>query len=159
MTGDPIVQDQVIATIISPDLNNRLAQERTVLQRLSLDFERQEIETRSTLLNIRQTLEAAAVDVELARNHVDEAHVGQHYALWMEDKAPGSWRNYFMPTNSDDLPEPEGFPLPVSAFQRKPRPRSDCEPLNFINSSNRKSQRDYLLCKVTLMSIAKSEAH
>jgi HlyD family secretion protein len=66
--GDPIMQDQVIATIISPDLNNQLAQERTILQRLSLDFERQEIETRTTLLNIRQTLEAAAVDVELARN-------------------------------------------------------------------------------------------
>ena len=66
--GDPIEQDQVVATIISPELDNQLAQERTILQRLSLDFERQEIETRSTLLNIRQTLEAAAVDVELARS-------------------------------------------------------------------------------------------
>jgi HlyD family secretion protein len=67
--GDPIVQDQLVATIISPELENQLAQERTILQRLSLDFERQDIETRTTLLNNQQTLEAAAVDLELARSN------------------------------------------------------------------------------------------
>lgn len=46
--------------------------------------------------------------VELARNHVDEAHVGQHYALWMEEKAPGAWRDYFMPT-AESSPEHEGY--------------------------------------------------
>lgn len=34
--------------------------------------------------------------VELARNHTDEAHVGQHYALWMEDKGLHNWRDYFL---------------------------------------------------------------
>ena len=34
--------------------------------------------------------------VELARNHTDEAHVGQHYALWMEDNGLRSWRDYFL---------------------------------------------------------------
>lgn len=33
--------------------------------------------------------------VELARNHADEAHVGQHYALWMEEKGLTNWRDYF----------------------------------------------------------------
>jgi arylsulfatase A-like enzyme len=33
--------------------------------------------------------------VELARNHTDEAHVGQHYALWMEQKGYPNWRDYF----------------------------------------------------------------
>lgn len=66
--GDPVIQDQVVATIVSPELNNRLEQERTILQRLSLDFERQQIETRTTLLTNRQTLETAAVDLELARS-------------------------------------------------------------------------------------------
>ncbi len=33
--------------------------------------------------------------VELARNHVDEAHVGQHYAIWMEEKGLSNWRDYF----------------------------------------------------------------
>jgi uncharacterized sulfatase len=41
--------------------------------------------------------------VELARNHTDEAHVGQHYAIWMEEKGLANWRDYFRPptgTNS-----------------------------------------------------------
>ncbi|MFO7871481.1 MAG: sulfatase-like hydrolase/transferase [Kiritimatiellia bacterium] len=33
--------------------------------------------------------------VELARNHTDESHVGQHYGIWMEEKAPGQWQKYF----------------------------------------------------------------
>ncbi len=32
--------------------------------------------------------------VELARNHTDEAHIGQHYALWMEEKG-FDWRKHF----------------------------------------------------------------
>jgi len=42
--------------------------------------------------------------VELARNHTDEAHVGQHYALWMEENGLANWRDYFRPptgNNSD----------------------------------------------------------
>jgi uncharacterized sulfatase len=32
---------------------------------------------------------------ELARNHTDEGHVGQHYALWMEEKGLAHWREHF----------------------------------------------------------------
>ncbi len=35
--------------------------------------------------------------VELARNHADEGHVGQHYALWMEQHGLDNWRDYFFP--------------------------------------------------------------
>lgn len=35
--------------------------------------------------------------VELARNHTDEAHAGQHYALWLEEKGCKDWRQYFRP--------------------------------------------------------------
>jgi arylsulfatase A-like enzyme len=35
--------------------------------------------------------------VELARNHTNEAHAGQHYALWMEEKGCANWRDYFLP--------------------------------------------------------------
>jgi arylsulfatase A-like enzyme len=42
-------------------------------------------------------------DFELARNHTDEAHVGQHYALWMESKGLNNWRDYFSkPTGNMD---------------------------------------------------------
>jgi len=41
--------------------------------------------------------------IELARNHTDEAHVGQHYALWMEEKGLDNWRDYFRsPTGNND---------------------------------------------------------
>ncbi len=53
--------------------------------------------------------------VELARNHADEAHVGQHYAIWMEENGLTNWRDYFRPpTGNNDLlhhkwPIPEQF--------------------------------------------------
>lgn len=34
---------------------------------------------------------------ELARNHTTEFLVGQHYAIWMEDKGLENWRDYFEP--------------------------------------------------------------
>ncbi|MCY3799138.1 MAG: sulfatase-like hydrolase/transferase [Chloroflexi bacterium] len=34
--------------------------------------------------------------IELARNHTDEAHVGQHYALWMEENGLSNWRDYYL---------------------------------------------------------------
>jgi arylsulfatase A-like enzyme len=37
--------------------------------------------------------------VELARNHTDESHAGQHYAIWMEEKGYTNWRDYFVPNN------------------------------------------------------------
>lgn len=33
--------------------------------------------------------------VELARNHTSEAHVGQHYALWLQERCGDDWRRYF----------------------------------------------------------------
>ncbi|GAB5559814.1 MAG: sulfatase-like hydrolase/transferase [Synoicihabitans sp.] len=32
---------------------------------------------------------------ELARNHADESHAGQHYALWMEEQGLTDWRKHF----------------------------------------------------------------
>lgn len=41
--------------------------------------------------------------VELARNHTDEAHVGQHYAAWLEKKGAVCWRDWFRkPTGHSD---------------------------------------------------------
>ena len=41
--------------------------------------------------------------VELTRNHTDEAHVGQHYALWMEENGAKDWRNWFQkPTGTHE---------------------------------------------------------
>ncbi len=33
--------------------------------------------------------------VEVARNHADESHAGQHYAIWLEEKGLTNWLDYF----------------------------------------------------------------
>ncbi|MDA1139492.1 MAG: sulfatase-like hydrolase/transferase [Planctomycetota bacterium] len=53
--------------------------------------------------------------IELARNHADEAHAGQHYGIWMEENGLPDWKDHFQewPPNRDaprrqhswDLPE------------------------------------------------------
>nr|WP_145157282.1 sulfatase-like hydrolase/transferase [Paenibacillus terrae] len=51
--------------------------------------------------------------VELARNHTNEAHVGQHYALWMEEKGCHNWRDYFLPpTGTMDRDHTFKWPIP-----------------------------------------------
>ncbi|WP_257349011.1 sulfatase family protein [Pseudalkalibacillus decolorationis] len=51
--------------------------------------------------------------VELARNHVNEPHVGQHYAIWMEEKGCGNWRDYFLPpTGTMDPAQEYTWPIP-----------------------------------------------
>jgi len=39
--------------------------------------------------------------VETARMHADENLVGQHYAIWMEQKGLANWRDYFVPYPRD----------------------------------------------------------
>ncbi|MEK3721209.1 sulfatase family protein [Paenibacillus sp. FSL H8-0034] len=51
--------------------------------------------------------------VELARNHTNEAHVGQHYAIWMEQKGCTNWRDYFLPpTGTMDPSVLHKWPIP-----------------------------------------------
>lgn len=39
--------------------------------------------------------------IELARNHADESHVGQHYAIWLEEQGLKDWRDYFQPLEGE----------------------------------------------------------
>jgi uncharacterized sulfatase len=51
--------------------------------------------------------------VELARNHTNEAHVGQHYAIWMEEKGCANWRDYYLPpTGTMDKSIRHKWPIP-----------------------------------------------
>jgi uncharacterized sulfatase len=49
--------------------------------------------------------------VELCRNHVDEFHVGQHYALWMEEKG-FDWRDCFWKPAGTADPQTHKWNLP-----------------------------------------------
>jgi arylsulfatase A-like enzyme len=48
---------------------------------------------------------------ELARNHTDEAHAGQHYAIWMEEKGCKNWNQYFRPQH-DSLTPGQAWEIP-----------------------------------------------
>lgn len=50
--------------------------------------------------------------VELARNHTDEFHVGQHYALWMEGKGCRNWRDYFQKPAGNQDPQRHKWLIP-----------------------------------------------
>ena len=52
--------------------------------------------------------------VELARNHVDEAHVGQHYAIWMEENGLDNWRDYFRPPTGNNRSQRHKWLIPKS---------------------------------------------
>jgi arylsulfatase A-like enzyme len=39
--------------------------------------------------------------IEIARNHADEAHAGQHYGVWMEENGLTNWRDYFQDWPTD----------------------------------------------------------
>ncbi|GAB2572454.1 sulfatase family protein [Gracilibacillus alcaliphilus] len=43
--------------------------------------------------------------VELARNHTNEQHVGQHYAIWLEENGCTNWRDYFVPPTGNMDPD------------------------------------------------------
>lgn len=41
--------------------------------------------------------------IELLRNHTTESHVGQHYAIWLEQKGFTDWKDYYLqPTGNMD---------------------------------------------------------
>jgi uncharacterized sulfatase len=50
--------------------------------------------------------------VELARNHTDEAHVGQHYAIWMEERGCENWRDYFRPPTGNNPDQRRNWEIP-----------------------------------------------
>ncbi|WP_028549159.1 sulfatase family protein [Paenibacillus sp. UNC451MF] len=50
---------------------------------------------------------------EMLRNHTNEWLVGQHYALWMEEKGCKNWRDYFTPPiGTMDANEQFSWPIP-----------------------------------------------
>ncbi len=50
--------------------------------------------------------------VRLARNHADEAHVGQHYALWMEERGCTNWRDYYRPPTGNNSDQKHRWLIP-----------------------------------------------
>jgi uncharacterized sulfatase len=50
--------------------------------------------------------------VRLARNHTDEAHVGQHYAIWMEEQGFADWRSAYRPPTGTNTTQKHRWEIP-----------------------------------------------
>ncbi|MCG7530052.1 HlyD family efflux transporter periplasmic adaptor subunit [Psychrobium sp. MM17-31] len=71
--GDRVTKDQLLLQIDSPVLTNRLDQEQASLEELKLAVERQQIHNKTTLLNAQQSIELAAVNLELQSKNMSRA--------------------------------------------------------------------------------------
>ncbi len=56
--------------------------------------------------------------IELARNHTDESHAGQHYAIWMEEKGLKDWRDYFQPLPGEQSKNAPGAAKGTLGYER-----------------------------------------
>lgn len=66
--GDPVRQGQVLARVESPELTNRLAQERSNADALRADLARAEVEARQQAAALQSAYENARIDEQTARN-------------------------------------------------------------------------------------------
>lgn len=66
--GDPVKRDQVLARIDSPELANRLAQERSNVDALKADLARAEVDARQQSAALQSAYENARIDQQTAAN-------------------------------------------------------------------------------------------
>jgi HlyD family secretion protein len=66
--GDPVKRDQVLARVDSPELTNRLAQERSNVDALRADLARAEVEARQQSAALQSAYENARIDQQTAQN-------------------------------------------------------------------------------------------
>lgn len=66
--GDPVKRGQVLARVDSPELTNRLAQERSNVDALRADLARAEVEARQQAAALQSAYENARIDQQTAQN-------------------------------------------------------------------------------------------
>ncbi|RZL37873.1 MAG: HlyD family efflux transporter periplasmic adaptor subunit [Rubrivivax sp.] len=66
--GDPVKRGQVLATLESPELANRLAQERSNVDALRAELARAEVEARQQAAALQSAFENARIDQQTAQN-------------------------------------------------------------------------------------------
>ncbi len=66
--GDPVKRNQVLAKVDSPELTNRLAQERSNVDALRADLARAEVEARQQTAALQSAYENARIDQQTAQN-------------------------------------------------------------------------------------------
>lgn len=66
--GDPVKRDQVLARVDSPELTNRLAQERSNVDAVRADLARVEVEAKQQTAALQSAFENARIDQQTAQN-------------------------------------------------------------------------------------------
>ena len=69
--GDKVSRGQVLADIDSPDLNNRLAQERSNADAMKADVMRAQVEARQQSAQLQSEFENATIDMKTAQNDLE----------------------------------------------------------------------------------------
>jgi HlyD family secretion protein len=74
--GDKVEKDQVLAEVYSPELNSKLAQEKSTFDSLSIEVERTGIDNRQKQLTAKKTYDQAMIDQQTAARDVDRNERG-----------------------------------------------------------------------------------
>ena len=79
--GDEVTQGQVLATLDSPEMRNELAQQRSLLERMQVDLDRQRIVAKQSRLTQEKTVDLSRVALTAARREMARADLSREDRL------------------------------------------------------------------------------
>ena len=82
--GDAVKKDQVLATLDSPELTNKLAQEKAVLGGLEVDYRGAQLDARRQQLTAQENFDRAQVDQQTAAREVDRSEKAYQEGAYSE---------------------------------------------------------------------------
>jgi len=82
--GDRVERDTVIAVIDSPELANRLAQERAQLAALDIDWQRARLQARRQQMTVQEAVDRAVVDRKTAAREVERSRKAYEQGAYSE---------------------------------------------------------------------------
>ncbi|MGA2189326.1 MAG: efflux RND transporter periplasmic adaptor subunit [Steroidobacteraceae bacterium] len=85
--GDTVAKGQVLATLDSPDLTAKLAQEDATLQGLNIDWRRAQLDAEHKLLQLRDAYDQAQVDQKTAQRESDRSRKAYELGSYSELQA------------------------------------------------------------------------
>ncbi len=71
--GDQVQRDQVVASIDSPDLSSKLAQEKAALGSFEVDYQRAQLDARRQQMTVQENFDRAQVDQQTAAREVQRS--------------------------------------------------------------------------------------
>jgi HlyD family secretion protein len=82
--GDKVQQAQVVASIDSPELSSKLAQEQAALNGFEVDYQRAELDARRQQMTVQENFDRAEVDQKTAAREVERSDKAFHDGAYSE---------------------------------------------------------------------------